>query len=78
MKAAAAINPPVSKKPKRQQLYWIYKTVMNRRNFRYSVGATFSYFFTFRFCRSQRYTDEHGKERFRSKNSRRDYLFDKG
>ena len=31
---------PVSPVPKRQELYWIYKTVMNRRNFYYGVKHT--------------------------------------
>jgi len=81
MKAAADRDPPVSKKPKRQQLYWIYKTVMNRRNFKYSLGQTFKYFccrFCCRICRSRSFKDENGKERFRSSDHRLDYLFEKG
>ena len=35
---------PVSKRPKRQQLYWIYKMVLNRQNFDYSFTDGFKYY----------------------------------
>ena len=41
----------ISISPKRQQLYYIYRTVMNRRNFEYSLKHLFNYFFKFRMCR---------------------------
>ena len=35
---------PISKRPKRQQLYWIYKMVMNRRNFEYTFRNGMNYY----------------------------------
>ena len=36
-----ASTRPISKRPKRQQLYFIYKMIMNRRNFEYSLKKAF-------------------------------------
>ena len=41
----------ISNKPKRQQLYHIYRTIMNRRNFEYSLRHLMSFFIKFRMCR---------------------------
>ena len=34
----------VSARPKRQQLYWIYKMIMNRKNFEYNLKDGITYY----------------------------------
>ena len=62
----------VSKIPKRQQLYWIYKTVMNRRNFEYGVKHTIQFYL---YCRKWR--NPKVKDKWRSSGARRDWLMNK-
>ena len=35
----------ISTRPKRQQLFWIYKMIMNRRNFEYTFTDGIKYYF---------------------------------
>ena len=41
----------ISTKPKRQQLFYIYKRIMNRRNFEYSLRHILNYFISCRQCK---------------------------
>ena len=41
----------ISTFPKRQQLFYIYKTIMNRRNFEYSLRHIFTFFLRCRNCK---------------------------
>ena len=50
----AQLKLPISKKPKRQQLYYLYKMIMNRRMFVYSLQHVFRYFLKCYFCRSNK------------------------
>ena len=45
----------ISTYPKRQQLYYIYKTIMNRRTFEYSLRHLMKYFL---FCRQLKSNDK--------------------
>ena len=44
------VKQDISKYPKRQQLYYVYRTIINRRNFEYTLKNLFSYFFLCRNC----------------------------
>ena len=44
----------ISKTPKRQQLYWIYKMILNRSKFEYSLRHYFEYYLKCFHCRSRR------------------------
>ena len=68
---------PVSKVPKRQQLYWIYKTVMNRRNFEYGVKHTCEYYLKCRRWRNPKEKDAEGNMRWKSNGARRDWLMNR-
>ena len=37
--------------PKRQRLFFMYKSIMNRRNFEYTLRHMFNYFSRCRFCK---------------------------
>ena len=53
-----ASNRPISKRPKRQQLYYIYKMIMNRWNFEYSLNQAIKYFFKCNNFRSAKWLKE--------------------
>ena len=55
-----ASNRPISKRPKRQQLYFIYKMIMNRRNFEYSLRNALRYYFN---CRSSSSLNKKNKDK---------------
>ena len=44
---------PISKRPKRQQLYYLYRIIMNRRTFEYSLRHVFQYYLRCFYCRSR-------------------------
>ena len=39
------LKMPISSKPKKQQLYYLYKMIMNRRTFEYKMRHTLRYYF---------------------------------
>ena len=47
----AKANQDISTYPKRQQLYYIYRTIMNRRNFEYTFRHLINYFLHCRSCK---------------------------
>ena len=51
----AKADARISKFPKRQQLYYIYRTVMNRRNFEYHFKHLISYFLL---CRNRKKNED--------------------
>ena len=44
---------PISSQPKRQQLYYLYKMIINRRTFEYGLRHVFRYYLKCIFCRSR-------------------------
>ena len=48
------LKKPLSRKPKRQQLYYLYRIIMNRRKFHYTLKHVFKYYFKCIWCRSNK------------------------